>query len=133
MVEQTVVLQDAHPCIGAHEHIDPGGQCDDKDEEGAAFAGARNGIRCGIPQDQTDNGGQDRHAQRTQQYLNKDGVAEKARKICQCKLPLEKRCAFDGECIGNDEQHRDDDQDRDPHHIGIRHRTELFHMLTPSS
>ena len=133
MVQQTVILQNADPCIRAHEHVDPGRQCDDEDEEGAAFARARNRIRRGIAQKQTDNGGQDGDAQRTQQYLDEHRVAEKAREICQRELSLKECRALDGERICDNQQHWDDDEDGNPGDIGIGHRTELFHMLTPSS
>ena len=61
------------------------------------------------------------------------GLAEKFGEICQRELSLKECRALDGERICDNQQHWDDDEDGNPGDIGIGHRTELFHMLTPSS
>ena len=59
VIEQTIILQNANPGLGAHQHVDPGRQRDDKNQLGAAHAGTGNGIGSRIAQQQTDNGGDD--------------------------------------------------------------------------
>ena len=129
-VQNAVVLQNTHPSIGAHEHVDPSRQRDDENQRGALDTCAGDGIGGRITEQQTDKRGQNRNAHGAEKHLHEYGVAEKACEIVQRELSLKEGCAFNRECIRDDEQHRNHDKNGNPKDIGICHGTETFHVLS---
>ena len=63
LVEDAVVLKDADPRVGTHEHVDPGRECDDQNPlHLQAFTALRDVICRGISEQNADDRCDDRHS-----------------------------------------------------------------------
>ena len=133
-VDEAAVLEDTHPGVGAHHHIDPGGHGDHQyPEHIALFRALGNGIGDGIAHQHTDDGGDHRNEQRAPQHIQKDLVTEEPGKVIEGKANGSDIVAGGGEGIEHNHQHGGYDHHSDPRHIGVDHIAELFHRSRPLS
>ena len=127
-VEHAVVLQNAHPRVGAHQHVHPGGHRDEQDHDRVAAAGElRDDVGDRVAEHDADERGDERDVERAPEHREKDRIGHKALEIIQRELEGQHVVAGGGERVEDDQQHRHDDHGRDPEHIRIGHRTKLLH------
>ena len=127
-VEHALILQNAHPRIGAHQHIDPGGHGDEQDEDGVAAAAALgDDIGDGVAQHDADERCADGNVKRAQQHIHKDRVRDEAGKVIKGELEREHGVAGGRKRVEHDQDHRHDDDRTDPRDIRVGHGTKALH------
>ena len=127
-VEDAFVLQNAHPRIGAHEHIDPCRHRDEQDHDGVrAAVHLRDGIGDGVAERDADESREHGDVERAAKHLHEHGVGDKALEVIEGELKGQHLIAGNGEGVEHDEQHRQHDHHADPGDVGVRHGTELLH------
>ena len=85
-VQETIILQDTHPCVGTYQHIDPCGQGDEHDPEKSAFFRALcDHIGNGIAQKHADDGGRNGDHHGTLQHVQKNFVRQETGEVLQRK------------------------------------------------
>ena len=128
-VQKTIVLQNAHPCVSTHQHIDPCGQCNHENPEHLAFFRACcDGIGNGIAQKDADDGGKYCNNQGALQYIQEYGVTEESAEVFQCEAEGGHIVALFGERIQQNHQHGHNDHNGNPDHVRIYHTAKLSHF-----
>ena len=85
-VQQTVILQDTHPCVGTHQHIDPCGQGDEHDPEKTAFFRPLcNSISNGVAQKDADDRGHNSDHHGAFQNVDENLIRQETGKVIQRK------------------------------------------------
>ena len=104
--------------VSAHQHVDPRRQRDDQHQDVAhAIGTAGDEVGDRIAQEDADDRRLKGDHQRTPQDEQKVMVGKESDKVIQRKGEVDDPVAAVGECVKQDQQHRQQDHQSDPDHI----------------